>query len=538
MHNLSAQSAGDNIAFQTMLWRTLRWLSLYRISLASIFLFIPVLMGESSALGSYNYQLYLTVSVSYFILAIFTVFAAFAKKTSITTQIDAFIFADIFAILFFMHASGGVESGIAILLIVSVASGALLSEGRIAFSFAAVASFLVLGEQTYRVLSEAASSGLYLQAGLLGVSLFVTALVANVIARQLKYSNKIALQRGIDLQNMSKLNEYIIQRMESGVVVVDERNRLRLINEAGRYLLGLPGEVGMQPLNEISTDLEQELESWRANAKKESKTFRVTGSVAVFPRFSQMMMRDYDGTLILLEDTSMLDQQAQTLKMTAMGRLTASIAHEIRNPLGAISHAGQLLEESPNLDSADKRLTQIIREQSVRMNTIIENVMQLSRRDQAAPEQIHLKAWLTEFIQEFVKSQKVDISDIGIHVSPEDVEVYMDASHLHQIIFNLCQNAIRYGKGGSRKKILELNAGDAGDAQGVFLDVMDNGPGIEPEMSRQIFEPFFTTAGKGTGLGLYIARELAEANQAHLDYIPVPTGGSCFRISFARDKRR
>lgn len=527
----------DNTSFQRQLWRILRWLAAYRLSVACLFLFLAFFIERGESPQGYRFPLFFSMSLIYGVIALISVFSVVSKRPSITTQIDAFIFIDIFAILIFMYSRGGVESGIGILLIVAVAAGSLLSERRIAFAFAAVASFLVLGEQTYQVVSENASVGLYLHAGLLGLTLFITALVASVISQQLHYSNRLALQRGVDLQNLSKLNEYIIQRMEAGVIVVDEKNRVRLINEAARFLLGLPGQLRMQPLADISTELQDQLNAWRQMPNRESNTFRVTGSVAIFPRFSAMSMHEYEGVLALLEDTSMLDQQAQTLKMSAMGRLTASIAHEIRNPLGAISHAGQLLEESPNLDGADKRLTRIIREQSARMNTIIENVMQLSRRNQAVPEVIVLNDWLKLFIEEFIKSHKVEPGDVGVHVSSELIEISMDASHLHQILSNLCQNALRYGHAGGRKKRLELNASIADNGRSVHVDVIDNGPGIEPETSRQIFEPFFTTASKGTGLGLYIARELAEANQAHLDYVPVPAGGSCFRISFSIHKK-
>ncbi len=534
----AAVSESDAVRSQRVIWQTLWWLSGYRIVLAFIFLFTPLIFISRTGLGSEKPDLFYFTSLLYLIFAFGTLVSTIYKKPSITAQIDVYIFIDIFVLSLCMHASGGVTSSLSALLIVAVASGALLTGGRLAFAFAAVATFIVLGEQVYRVLMHDAMTNSYFQSGLLGISFFVTAFIANMISRQLDESSVLARQRGIDLENLSKLNEYIIQRMESGVLVVDERNRIRLINEAARYLLGLPSYVDLLPLNDVSEDLTQELDEWRLNSLRESKTFRVTGSVAIFPRFAQISMRNYEGVLVLLEDTSMLDQQAQTLKMTAMGRLTASIAHEIRNPLGAISHAGQLLEESPNLDQADRRLTQIIREQSVRMNTLIENILQLSRRDQAVREEILLKPWLSEFIEELVKSQSVSIDEVDLHVSPEDTMIYMDASHLHQILFNLCQNAIRYGKAGSSKKILELNAGESEDSQGAFLDIIDTGLGIEPETSKQIFEPFFTTASKGTGLGLYIARELAEANQAHLDYIPVPAGGSCFRITFARDKRR
>jgi two-component system sensor histidine kinase PilS (NtrC family) len=243
------------------------------------------------------------------------------------------------------------------------------------------------------------------------------------------------------------------------------------------------------------------------------------------------------GTLIFLEDTARMAQQAQQLKLASLGRLTASIAHEIRNPLGAISHAEQLLTESTDseasTDAGDKRLLEIIHTNTARVNDIIENVLQLSRRDLSMPEDLPLKDWLQDFIQEFVHSQKCDPADVALYLEPEDCTVHMDASQLHQVLWNLCQNGLRHSQDYPGQPKLELHGGIAADSRKAFLDIIDHGPGVPPEARQNIFEPFFTTESKGSGLGLYIARELCECNQARLSYVAIPTGGACFRIEFA-----
>ena len=515
-------------------WSATRLLGFYRLILAVIFIIVFLLFPTNSLLGKSNPLVFITAVNAYFLYALFTIVSVRMRKPGFYVQVYLNGIVDVLFVSICMYSSGGLSSGLGILLIVSVASVSVFAKGRIALAFAAATTLLVLLTHGYQVLESNAKVGDFLQTGLLGTAFFIVAFVANALAKQLKESQELAEKRGVDLANMGQLNEYIIQHMGSGMLVVDDKNNIRLANEAAAYLLGMPLKSSLQSLEYVSVGLSEQLSAWLNEERYEPKAFRVTGSVAIYPRFTRLGMDVYAGTLILLEDTSLLDQQAQHLKMSAMGRLTASIAHEIRNPLGAISHAGQLLEESENLDKADRRLAQIIREQSVRMNAIIENVMQLSRRDKAVPEKIELSLWLKDFIAEFSRAHDVDEDNISIHIAPENVKVTMDSSHLHQIMSNLCQNALRHG---GDKQIFEIRGGETRESRGPFLDVIDAGLGIEPETAQQIFEPFFTTASKGTGLGLYIARELAEANQAHLDYIPIPTGGSCFRIAFKQKKK-
>ncbi|MDH3327552.1 MAG: ATP-binding protein [Gammaproteobacteria bacterium] len=518
-----------------MSWKAARLMALYRLLLSFIIVLGYLYQPVGSLLGHDNSAVFFAVAIAYLVFGLYVVIANHLRWPSLKPQIYLHCIIDIIAIMVFMHTSGGLSSGIGVLFIVIVASIGALTQLRTAMVFAAATSLLVLGEHAYRVLGHGAAPSYFVQAGTLGATLFISALVFSVLAQRLRESERLAEKIGVDLENMGQLNDFIIQRMGAGVLVVDEKMHIRLMNEAARYLLGLSAKKGLPSLELISKPLADQLIRWFQDSNYDSTVFRVTGSVAIYPRFTRLGKEIYAGALIMLEDTSILDQQAQHMKMTALGRLTASVAHEIRNPLGAISHAGQLLEESANLDRADKRLTQIIREQSVRMNTIVENVMQLSRRDKSLPETIKLDCWLNDFLEEFARTHDVDPKKLGLDVSPPDVEIIFDPSHLHQILSNLCQNGIRHGGEHSGVNLLEIQAGKSRDVQGAFLDVIDCGPGIDAEMASQIFEPFFTTATKGTGLGLYIARELAEANQAHLDYVPIPTGGTCFRITFANN---
>lgn len=241
---------------------------------------------------------------------------------------------------------------------------------------------------------------------------------------------------------------------------------------------------------------------------------------------------------MFIEDEASVTQQAQQIKLASLGRLTASIAHEIRNPLGAIGHAEQLLQESAQLDKGDQRLLEIIGTNTRRVNDIIENVLQLSRRNQARPQEFGLKEWLDQFASEFLSYHEFLESSMRIEIEPEDTLIFADPTQLRQILDNLCENSVRHFNGDIRNIRINFRGGITPASGGPFLDVIDNGPGIPHDIARQIFEPFFTTNNQGTGLGLYIAKELSESNRVRLEYLPVKNGGSCFRMNFPGAKTR
>ena len=253
---------------------------------------------------------------------------------------------------------------------------------------------------------------------------------------------------------------------------------------------------------------------------------------AILPQFTLLGTADGLDALVFLEDTAAMARQAQQMKLASLGRLTASIAHEIRNPLGAISHAAQLLNESDALDKEDHRLMEIIRDHTRRVNTVVENVLQLSRPVMAIPQRIAVQPWLEKFVDEFVHSGHCAPAQITITVDPQDIEVYMDPSQLHQVAWNLCLNALQHAKPDSMPVRIKLACTQSDSHHAPILSIIDNGGAIEPEMTEQIFEPFYTSNSSGTGLGLYISREICESNQARLSYQPAPDGGSCFQIVF------
>jgi two-component system sensor histidine kinase PilS (NtrC family) len=237
--------------------------------------------------------------------------------------------------------------------------------------------------------------------------------------------------------------------------------------------------------------------------------------------------------VVFLEDTSLIAERVQQAKLAALGRLSASIAHEIRNPIGAMSHAGQLLAESPGMRTEERRLTDIIRVNARRVSQIVESVLALSKRDKTRPERLQLRPWLEDFAREFVQTLELDEAAVRVTQTAIDVEADMDPTHLHQIVWNLCDNAVKYASAAAGAIAVDLACGIVETSGRPYVEVADRGSGIDPAKAEEIFEPFYTGQPGGTGLGLYISRELAERNGATLRYHARPGGGSMFRVVFS-----
>lgn len=518
-------------------WRALRFLNLYRMTLAGLFTVLAVSGSKLPVLGSSHPKLFISVSLVYLLSSLLFSFAIKQRWLEFPIQLNAHMAVDIFAILLLMHASGGIGSGLGVLLLISIGAGSIMTSRQLAVLYASLASIALLGEQLYinAYLNKADN---YTHAGILGVTLFAAALLANSLAKRLVESEALVARQSVDVANLEQLNEYIIQHMQTGILVVDADDRVRLMNESAWQMLDMPAAHQGRGLREVSAALQVRLHQWRLNAEAPSERFRSsTTSPVLQPRFARLGNDADSATLIFLEDMSATAQQAQQLKLASLGRLTASIAHEIRNPLGAISHASQLLYESPGLQHADRRLTQIVLDHSLRMNTIIENVMQLSRRDRAEPVLFDLPNWLAEFRLEYLRNEQLNDSDISLEVSQTDIPVRMDPSQLHQVATNLLDNALRHSTDHTGSPRVELRIGVIGESHAPYLEVADHGTGIPADRRDHVFEPFYTTETRGTGLGLYISRELCEGNQARLDLMPT-SEGACFRITFADPRRK
>lgn len=519
-------------------WRPLRYFNLYRTTLAGLFVVLAAAGVAPAASQDADHRLFAMTATVYFCFAIASQFTIHWRRPGFDLQVLFQVGADIVALALMMHGSGGITSGFGILLLVAVAGGSILTAGRIAILFAAMASLAVLIEQIFASLYQLPSGTRYVEAGILGTALFATAFFLYLLARRIRATEALAARRGIDLANLAELNEHIIERMQSGIVVVDTEARVRLMNNSARALIGLGAghkTLGRR-LDAISPDFDQALNAWQGDGSKAPQLFRpARAGIEVLASFAKLGQTRTVGTLAFLEDAAAMRQRAQRLKLASLGRLTASIAHEVRNPLGAISHAGQLLAELAELNSSGRRLVGIIEDNCRRVNGIIENVLRVSRRQASVLERVPLKSWLVAFADEFLAQSPVARGQFSLSVAPENLIVRFDPSQLHQVLWNLCDNGVRHGGAESR---ITVRAGTASETERAYLEVLDNGPGISEHDAQFIFEPFYTTASDGNGLGLYLARELCEANQATLNLLPHEGGGCCFRITFSDPRRR
>lgn len=526
------------LAPESHTWRPLYYLDIYRLGLAVTLLILFISGALDELIKPELSEFFKTLGFIYLWFALISLLFTRARLLKFTIQLYLKIFIDIIFISLLTYITGGISNGFGILLIVTVASGSLIAQGIGAFLFAAIATLAVLLQETLSFLTDQFPLN-YQGAGTLGATFFATAFLTFWLARRIRESEALAEQRGVDLANLAQLNDYIIRRMQSGIVVVDPDSRVRLMNESAWKMLGMPlNDLGSQ-LAELSKPLAAQLQDWRRDPTREPDIFRsdATG-MDLLLRFNGVGTRAAAGVLIILEDSTEVARQAQQMKLVSLGRMAASIAHEIRNPLGAISHAGQLLAESPSLDAADLRLTTIIRDHCARVNKIIENVLKLSRPGHANPERLLLRPWLEKFSVSFFQDRHSLRDRVRVHVHPAKTTVLVDPTHLQQIMNNLLENAFKYGSPADTQGLVLVQGGIDEEQGGAYLDVIDQGPGIDPENVAQIFEPFYTTAASGTGLGLYIASELCTRNQARLSYISVPSGGSCFRITFSQTLSR
>jgi len=456
-------------------------------------------------------------------------------------QVLAHLALNIAAITLILVASGGMAAGLGILMIVPVTAASLMLESRRAYFVAALCSLAIIGQELLGERLGTTDQSYLTAAGVVGVIMFLFAAAGTALAGRLQESEALVRQRDVDLANLAELSQYIIQRMRESIVVVDAADRIRLINESAAQILGAASAMPGALLGEVSPKLLYFLSTWRRNPQELQEgpsTFIASdGSRVIQPHFAALGSQPPAPVLAFLEDTTLLAERVQQSKLAALGRLSASIAHEIRNPVAAMSHAGQLLAESPALGPDEHRLTDIINANSERVSTIINNVLKLSRRDATHPERLDLGDWVQAFVEEFAETMQVPEQALSLTDPDADIEVSADPSHLHQVLWNLCDNAMKYASRDGQDNGIELRWGRAALSARPYLEVCDRGPGIREEDAERIFEPFFTGQKGGTGLGLFLARELCQCNGAALIYEPRQGGGSIFRVVFADPQR-
>ncbi|WP_439135872.1 two-component system sensor histidine kinase NtrB [Pseudomaricurvus sp.] len=515
----------------------------YRVGLSFLLLLMFFSRLAPNILGEQVPELFVATSTSYAVVNILTLIILWRRRFSPNNeQIFVILFVDIVALVLLMHASGGLTSGLGFLLLVTAATGGICLNNQASTALAALSSLLVLSQALYMMQTSAGDNRSLFAAGTLGIILFACSLLFNYLSGKLRASAAEATAQAEHAAHLQRLAQLIVERMQTGIVVTDPSGSVDLINQSATQLLNWPQNGQPLRLNDME-ELETRLTQWQQHRQASVPNLKPDNSNnEVRLRFADLTTEvDTDNdhssrTLIFVEDTRSLNREAQSIKLASLGRLTASIAHEIRNPLGAISHAGQLLGESPALDKADRRLTEIIETNAQRVNQIIENVLQLSRRRPTKPEQIDLRQWLQSFISDFQENSS-DHVNIDLKELNRNAHTRIDLSHLSQVMTNLIDNGLRYSQQATGDAHVTLKLGIDTTTELPFLLVIDDGDGIPEDGQSHIFEPFYTTEATGSGLGLYLSRELCEANHAAISYCRDTDGKSCFRIDFSHPDR-
>ena len=510
-------------------WYALRLLSNYRLFLLICITALFYLNPNPSVLGQESSSLFHGTLIGYLIAGVMFDHLIRIEKPDPDTQFYIQAYIDIICITMMMYASGGIQSGFGILLVANIAIIGIFTPARYTFLFSAIATTAVMTQEIYADISSTTANTSLIKTGFTGMGLFAVAYITSVvIQRRFPYRTDEERLRK-DVFRAEELNQRIIQQMDSGIVVIDEQWQVKLINDSATLLLGLDQTPRKKFLSELSPQLQSAFLEWKRSPLAGVKAFKNQGNDnELLPHFSPL---GNHGTLISLEDYGQIAQQVQQLKLASLGGLTASIAHEIRNPLAAISNSVQLVAENDAIPNDDKCLLGIAERHCQRINRIVEDILQLSRREKNNPQVITLEKFILDFVSRFTDQQRDRLFRFTTDCTPGQ-QIDFDRSHLEQILTNLCHNAISHN---SQQKDLEISisSGIGGPRNLPFMQISDNGKGIEKALGNDIFEPFFTTSHSGTGLGLFIIRELCEINNAQISLVQTAKG-ACFRIQIGK----
>ncbi|MEM9172596.1 MAG: ATP-binding protein [Pseudomonadota bacterium] len=519
-------------------WRALNALALFRLLMAVLLMAVFISSERPRFFGDNYPNLFLTSLLIWFVGGVVGAIAGSRRVMPLQTLGEIVLFFDIMLICLMALASGGTASGLPGLCLLFVAAGGFILNPLMALFFAALGTVLILGQQAFLHATGSVALLEYPAAGLLSAMLFIVVLAVVPVTRRLAASEALARQQTTDIANLAELNRYVVQHLREAIVVLDGDDNVRLLNDAASRHLGIGLDTINQPLSIHSQALTHHVKSWRRGSDHDpSEQTTMPGldgsrlQVHIAP-FGDKQRED-TALMLFLEDISVLAERVQQGKLASLGRLSASIAHEIRNPIGAMSHAAQLMAEQTEGGELAK-LSSIIERNAGRVSDLVEDIMQMSRRDRSRPQKLALHSWIATFVPDYAQSLPDDT--IRIVGDAEPVEIVFDPGHLRQVLRNLLDNAVRHADASPAAPVL-IRWGRAGSTGRPYLELQDHGPGVSAEIEENIFEPFFTQHDAGTGLGLYLCRELCELNRANLTYRRSAEGGSIMHIVFADPER-
>ena len=485
--------------------------------------------------GSTNPPLYTSIALLYLATSIPLIGSLSTRLSRSQSLMLSVFLIDIVSITLLSDASGGMASGLPVLLVITVAASAVLITNRTkATLIAALSALAILLDSSWLMLRGILDSSAFFSTGIMGLLIFGVSIMVQPLAHRLRRAEELARNRASDLYSLQRLNEHIVQHMQTGILLVTSEGSVRVMNKAASALLAPERPVTIEQgrqLADYCPELAYQFEHWKNSGSHRATPFTVLeGAPPVIANFRELQPNVNRESLVFVEDYTPVTRYAQSLKLNSLGRLTASIAHEIRNPLGAISHAAQLLQESDSLRDEDRRMADIIQKHCERVNEIVESVMQISRREPPKPEYLLLSPWLTEFARGYLDALNRS-ADVTIHCDYNELLVEFDPENLGRVLSNLLDNGLRASKLATNKETARIEVNLDFATHQCLIDVVDSGSGVPTSERNKLFEPFYTTHADGSGMGLYLCKELCEINNADISYCTTAQGESCFRIS-------
>lgn len=542
-------------------WRGIRLVNAYRVFLAFALVAASISGRGPQVFGQQDIYLFGFVAWGYLVLAMGFEFLLELHVLPFRLQAHLHAVGDLIVLTLVMHASGGPGGGIALLLIISVGLTSVLLGAGAAMGYAALASLMVLGETIYASWVDHYERQ-FAAAGFLGFALFVVAILVATFEQRLQKIERLTQRRTREVNYLSTLAVQIIEQSPNGVLISEPSGRVDYINSAARSLLLARRQEDFVPplagdesaalhlrLQDAHPALAGSLAAWYAQQRpgamsdawdaaapsswRDSWPIEFEQPHRFRAEFHLLHTELGQRALVVLIDLTAEDARVQQNKLASLGRLTASIAHEVRNPLSSIRQAAELLADA-HTEEERHTLIPIILRQSERINALVDGILDVARRPKVKPATIDVAQWM----QEFTELHRLDWAANRVLWQmpevPAGCTLVFDVSHLWQIMDNLVGNALRHGRSDDGDVRLRLGA-KIQPSGWVELMVCDEGAGLTPQAHSALFEPFFTTHADGVGLGLYISRELALANGAQLsaDAPALPGAcalGTCFRL--------
>lgn len=508
----------------------------YRIIIAIFFSF-SFMLALKTAQHDYWVLINLFPTFFYFLfsIALFILYYFYPKNPLLMVglTVDALVLTTL------LYFSGGNDLQVILLFLVQVAAAFMLVRSNQAILLTIFAITLVIYQQFYQTLKSDVNYALVNNVASMAISFIGVAYLSYTLSKRLKQIERLSERQVNEVNALNAINNKIVQIIDQGVVVLSHDLEIFIANDTAIDQLHLPKTLDNFNLPDISPLLAARLapiiEQPEATliVRLDVPTTRTPLAVGIEPNnqsFNDLRLRitqlRQQYAIIFIEDLRHELSRAQQLKLASLGQLSASIAHEIRNPLATISQASQLLMEEVNeadsgLSDDNILLYEMIYHQTIRVNKIIEDVLKLSRQQRPNFVYIEPKTWLNDFIQENFSGH-----DIFLHCHT-DKGFMFDNHQLAQILVNLINNGLRFSSKTQPHAFVTLQVYKSGKF--IHIDVIDTGHGVAKENIQYLFNPFFTTDNQGTGLGLYLSQAFCQANYANLEYVP-GKGQTCFRI--------